>query len=169
MTETTLDLRHMPREQAYRELWPQINSVVEGCGDVIASMATISCLLHHGLGNLWTGFYRVVGPELLRVGPYQGTLGCLEISFQRGVCGACARTCQPVVVADVHAFAGHIACDGRSRSEVVVPVMNRQGRLRAVLDLDSEHLGHYSDLDVTWLTTIVASMADQWELPFFKE
>jgi L-methionine (R)-S-oxide reductase len=163
MTETTLDLRHLPRDQAYRELLPQIVSVVDGCGgDVIASMASISCLLHHGLGNLWTGFYRVVSPSMLRVGPYQGTLGCIDIDFQRGVCGACARTEQAIVVADVHAFPGHIACDGRSRSEVVIPVFDLHGQLRAVLDLDSDQPDNYSDVDVSGLTEAVATLRGQW-------
>jgi L-methionine (R)-S-oxide reductase len=162
MAETTLDLQHLPRAQAYAQLLPQVRSVVEGCGDVIAGMASISCLVHHALGTLWTGFYRVVEPNLLRVGPYQGTLGCIDISFDRGVCGACARTQQAVIVPDVHAFPGHIACDSASRSEVVVPVFDAQGILRAVFDLDSTKPNDFSNVDVTGITPIVSSLAHLW-------
>lgn len=98
-------------------------------------MATFSALLHHGLGHLWTGFYRVAEPgRTLRVGPY---LGCLEIAFGKGVCGAAAASGRTVVVPDVEAFAGHISCDARSRSEIVVPVFDRRHALLAVLDIDS--------------------------------
>jgi L-methionine (R)-S-oxide reductase len=101
-------------------------------------MATWSALLHHGLGHLWTGFYRVVEPgRTLRIGPYQGTLGCLEIQFGRGVCGRAATSGRTVVVPDVEAFPGHISCDGRSRSEIVVPVFDAHRTLVAVLDIDS--------------------------------
>jgi len=101
-------------------------------------MATYSALLHHGLGHLWTGFYRVVEPgHLLRVGPYQGTLGCLDIAFGKGVCGTAAASRQTAVVPDVEKFPGHISCDGRSRSEIVVPVFDGAQRLLAVLDVDS--------------------------------
>jgi GAF domain-containing protein len=104
--------------------------------------------VHHAFGHLWTGFYRVVQPDrLLRVGPYQGTLGCLEIPFGKGVCGAAAAARRTVVVEDVHAFPGHITCDGRSRSEIVVPVVDRTGALIAVFDVDSEHLATFDDAD----------------------
>src|SRR6188472_2045821 len=95
--------------------------------DPVTAMATMSALLHHGFGFLWTGFYRVVSPGLLRVGPYQGTLGCLEIAFGRGVCGTAAAERKTIFVADVTRFPGHIACDARSRSEIVVPVFNVAG------------------------------------------
>jgi GAF domain-containing protein len=112
--------------------------VLAGVDDDITGMATLASLLHHSFGHLWTGFYRVVGPQLLRVGPYQGTLGCLEITFGRGVCGTSAAERRTVIVPDVSRFPGHITCDARSKSEIVVPVFDRAGSLIAVLDIDSE-------------------------------
>jgi L-methionine (R)-S-oxide reductase len=157
MTETTLLLTGMPRSAAYDELVPQVASVLSSCGgDVVAEMASVACLVHHAFGNLWTGFYRVVGPSLLRVGPYQGTLGCIDIPFERGVCGACARTRRTIVVDDVHAFAGHIACDGRSASEIVVPVFAPDGDLIAVFDVDSEHKAAFTNDDADGLARVVA-------------
>ncbi|MGO8969189.1 MAG: GAF domain-containing protein [Myxococcaceae bacterium] len=138
MAETLLDVRTLPKAEAYAELDAQGRAVLEGVTDAVAAMATFSALLHHGLGHLWTGFYRVVETGgSLRVGPYQGTLGCLEIAFGRGVCGTAAASGRTVVVPDVEKFPGHISCDGRSRSEIVVPVFDRRRRLLAVLDIDS--------------------------------
>jgi L-methionine (R)-S-oxide reductase len=159
MAETTLDLRHLGKREAYAALQVQLDSILDGVGDEIAAMATISCVLHHGLGHLWTGFYRVVAPSLLRVGPYQGTLGCLEIAFGRGVCGRAAAERRTVIVADVNEFPGHIACDSRSRSEIVVPVVDGAGRLLAVLDLDSERRGAFDDEDRVGLERVVAWFA----------
>ena len=148
MAETTLDLRHLPKAEAYAQLDAHVRLVLEGVDDPVTGMATVSCLVHHAFGHLWTGFYRVVEPgRLLRVGPYQGTLGCLEIAFGRGVCGTAAAEGRTVVVDDVHAFPGHIACDGRSASEIVVPVFAADGRLLAVFDVDSDRLGAFDDDD----------------------
>jgi GAF domain-containing protein len=120
-------------------------------------MATMSCLLHQGFGHLWTGFYRVVEPgALLRVGPYQGNLGCLEIAFGRGVCGTAAAERRTVIVPDVERFPGHIACDARSRSEIVVPVTDASGVLIAVLDIDSEHPAAFDETDARWLERFVS-------------
>ena len=139
MAEVTLDLRDLPRPEAYSTLEVQIDSILAGVDDPIAGMATISALVHHAFGHLWTGFYRVVEPgHLLRVGPYQGTLGCLDIVFGRGVCGTAAATGRTVIVGDVHAFPGHITCDARSRSEIVVPVFDNERQLIAVFDIDSD-------------------------------
>ena len=146
MAETTLDVRGLPKADAYAALSEQIAAVLDGIDDEIAAMATMSCLLHHGLGHLWTGFYRVVAPSLLRVGPYQGTLGCLEIAFGRGVCGTAAAERRTVVVPDVHAFPGHIACDSASNSEIVVPLV-RGNELLGVLDLDSPKLRRFGTAD----------------------
>lgn len=158
MSEITLDVRHLPKAEGYAQLEGHIASVLEGVDDEIAIMATLSCLLHHGFGHLWTGFYRVVESDrLLRVGPYQGTLGCMEITFGRGVCGTAAAERRTVVVPDVEAFPGHIACDGRSRSEIVVPVLRQDGSLLAVLDVDSEHLAAFDDEDRVALERIVAT------------
>ncbi|ABF90159.1 conserved hypothetical protein [Myxococcus xanthus DK 1622] len=156
MAEVTLDLRGMPKAEAYAELKQHVRAVLEGIDDDITGMATMSCLLHHAFGHLWTGFYRVVTPgRLLRVGPYQGTLGCLEIPFGKGVCGASAAKGESVVVADVHAFPGHITCDGRSASEIVVPVFGRNRELLAVLDIDSEHKNAFDEVDRRELEELV--------------
>lgn len=156
MAETTIDLRGMPLTEAYLELDAQNRAVLEGIDDPVAAMATMSALIHNAFGHLWTGFYRVVEPNrLLRVGPYQGTLGCLEIEFGRGVCGAAAATGKTQVVEDVMAFPGHITCDARSRSEIVVPVFSGSGDLIAVLDIDSDQVGTFSNEDRIGLEKLV--------------
>ena len=156
MAEMTIDLRGMPLTEAYDELNAQVRAVLEGIDDEIAAMATMSALIHNAFGHLWTGFYRVVEPNrLLRVGPYQGTLGCLEINFGRGVCGTAAQTGETQVVEDVMTFPGHITCDARSRSEIVVPVFNRDDNLIAVLDIDSDQVAAFSDEDRVGLQRIV--------------
>jgi len=165
MAETITDLRGLPREAAYAELRDQVNAVLEGIDDPIAGMATISALLHGALGFLWTGFYRVAVPgKLLRIGPYQGSLGCLEITFGKGVCGTAAAESRTVIVDDVDKFPGHIACDARSKSEIVVPVFGRSGELIALLDVDSEDLAAFGDEDrsgleemVKWFRTAAAN------------
>ncbi|XXF81578.1 GAF domain-containing protein [Myxococcaceae bacterium GXIMD 01537] len=160
MAEVTLDLRGQPKQQAYAELTQHVEAVLEGLSDEIAAMATMSCLLHNAFGHLWTGFYRVVEPgKLLRVGPYQGTLGCLEIRFGKGVCGTSAAEGRTVVVPDVHAFPGHITCDGRSASEIVVPVWGPHRELLAVLDIDSEHKNTFDDADRVALEKLVGWFA----------
>jgi L-methionine (R)-S-oxide reductase len=156
MAEITLDLRSVPKAEAYEQLHAQVASVLNGIDDEIAGMATISCLVHHAFGHLWTGFYRVVGPErLLRVGPYQGTLGCLEISFGQGVCGNAAADRRTAIVPNVELFPGHITCDSRARSEIVVPVFNAAGSLIAVFDVDSEHLAGFDAKDAVGLERLV--------------
>jgi len=156
MAETILDLRDLPRAAAYTELIGQVNLVLEDIDDPVAAMATISALVHGALGFLWTGFYRVVKPgTLLRVGPYQGSLGCLEISFGKGVCGTAALERRTIIVDDVDLYPGHITCDVRSRSEIVVPVFNRTGELMAVLDVDAEKPGAFTEDDQAGLEAIV--------------
>jgi L-methionine (R)-S-oxide reductase len=160
MAERTQDLRGLSKAAAYAELEAQARAVVEGIEDEVAVMSTLCALLHHGFGHLWTGFYRVVEPDrLLRVGPYQGTLGCLEIPFGKGVCGTAAQTRETVVVPDVHAFPGHITCDARSRSEIVVPVFGPGGALLAVLDIDSSHHAQFDDEDRAGLERLVRRFA----------
>jgi L-methionine (R)-S-oxide reductase len=159
MAESTPDLRGLPKARAYDELDSTLEAVLAGLDDPIAAMATMSALLHHGFGHLWTGFYRVVAPDLLRVGPYQGTLGCLEIPFGKGVCGAAARDRRTVLVPDVHAFPGHITCDARSRSEIVVPVFDSSGALLAVLDLDADRPAAFDEEDGRRLEALVGWFA----------
>jgi GAF domain-containing protein len=156
MAETTLDLRGLAKAEAYDELHSHLDSVLAGVDDEIAAMATVSCLVHHAFGHLWTGFYRVVEPgRLLRVGPYQGTLGCLEIAFGKGVCGTAAAERRTVIVPDVERFPGHISCDSRARSEIVVPVFGPDGSLRAVFDVDSERLAAFDGDDAAGLERLL--------------
>ena len=156
MAEVLLDLRSVPKVQAYADLEMQIEAILEGTDDEIAAMATMSAVIQHGFGYLWTGFYRVVEPgRLLRVGPYQGTLGCLEIPFGQGVCGAAAAQGKTVLVPDVSIFPGHIVCDGRARSEIVVPVFGGRDELIAVLDVDSELRNAFDDEDRRGLERVV--------------
>lgn len=150
------DLRETPRTEAYARLREMQDLLLHDSTDAIAGMATLSALLHHAFGHLWTGFYRVVEPgRLLRVGPYQGSLGCQEIAFGRGVCGTAAADGRTVVVPNVHDFPGHIACDARSQSEIVVPVYDATGALMAVLDIDSPVLNAFGDEDVKGLEQLV--------------
>jgi L-methionine (R)-S-oxide reductase len=162
MAEITLDLRDLPKAEAYDQLHSHIASVLAGIDDEIAAMATMSCLVHHAFGHLWTGFYRVVEPgRLLRVGPYQGTLGCLEISFGKGVCGTAAADRRTMIVPDVERFPGHITCDSRARSEIVVPVFGADDSLHAVFDIDSEHLAAFDDEDAAGLERLVQWFRDR--------
>ncbi|MFI5232728.1 MAG: GAF domain-containing protein [Gemmatimonadales bacterium] len=147
MAETQLDVRGIAKPDAYRTLKEQLDALCEGITDPVAIMATMACVLHLGFGHLWTGFYRRIGPTKLVVGPYQGTLGCMEIEFGRGVCGTAAQRRQTVIVPDVRLFPGHIACDSRSLSEIVVPVFDSRGEVTAVLDIDSAATSTFDDED----------------------
>ena len=145
MAETIPDLRGVPKARAYAELKGHADAILDGATDEITAMATIAALVHHAFGHLWTGFYRVVVPgQLLRVGPYQGSLGCLDIAFGQGVCGTAAAEMKTIIVPDVKKYPGHITCDMRSQSEIVVPVLNRRGDLTAVLDVDSDRLNEFT-------------------------
>lgn len=154
------DLRAVPKAQAYAQLREMQEAALQGVDDTIAAMATTSALLHHAFGHLWTGFYRVVEPgRLLRVGPYQGTLGCLEITFGRGVCGTAALERTTQIVHDVLEIPNHITCDARSRSEIVVPVFDAEGQLIAVFDIDAETPGAFDGYDRDGLEAMMAWFA----------
>ena len=143
------------REARLQAALPQIGAALAGETDEVAVQATLACLLWETLVQAnWCGFYRRIGPALLAVGPYQGGMGCLRIPFDRGVCGACARTGQAQRVPDVHAFPGHIACDDATRSELVLPV-RRGGDLAAVLDLDCPHLDGFSEAEARLLQALL--------------
>ena len=160
MAESVPDLRGIPKARAYAELQAHGDAILDGVDDTIAGMATIASLVHNAFGYLWTGFYRVATPDaLLRVGPYQGSLGCLEIAFGRGVCGTAALERRSIIVPDVEKFPGHIACDSRSRSEIVVPVSGPRGELIAVLDVDSEELDSFDREDQRGLEQMVSWFA----------
>ncbi len=140
----------------YDRLADTIRALCHGETDAVALMATFACELHqaHPMAD-WTGFYRVTGPETLKIGPYQGGHGCLVIPFSRGVCGAAARTGQVQIVPDVAAFPGHIACAASTRSEIVLPVRNGAGRLLGVLDLDSDTPDAFTRTDADRLSAIL--------------
>jgi GAF domain-containing protein len=143
----------------YRETGAAIASLTQGETNEIALMATVVCELHHADSRFdWTGFYRVTEPEVLKIGPYQGGHGCLVIPFSRGVCGAAARTGEVQLVADVDAFPGHIACASSTRSEVVLPVRNGAGETIAVLDIDSDQPGAFTQADADALVQILADV-----------
>ncbi|GGX41154.1 hypothetical protein GCM10007385_05820 [Tateyamaria omphalii] len=143
----------------YNLLAKTIRSLTEGEDDPIALMATVACEVHHSDARFdWTGFYRVAGPEMLKIGPYQGGHGCLQIPFSRGVCGAAARTGEVQLVADVDAFAGHIACSSSTRSELVLPITSASGELIAVLDIDSDQPDAFTQGDADALAAILGNV-----------
>jgi len=143
----------MQKEDKYAALLPQVKALCEGEEDIIAKMANVSALLHQEFAFWWTGFYRVVGNELL-LGPFQGPIACVHIAYGRGVCGTAWKEHRTVVVPDVEEFPGHIACSSESRSEIVVPVF-RNNEIIAVLDIDSRELATFDDTDARWLEQIV--------------
>ena len=140
----------------YQTLSKTLASLTEGETDAVALMATVVCEVHHADDRFdWTGFYRVTAPELLKIGPYQGGHGCLAIPFNKGVCGAAARTLQTQIVSDVHAFPGHIACASSTLSELVLPVLDGQGKLIGVFDIDSDQPDAFSQDDADALGKIL--------------
>ena len=146
----------------YDALSQSVLALTEGETDEIALMATVACEVHHSDARFdWTGFYRVTEPEVLKIGPYQGGHGCLVIPFSRGVCGAAARTGEVQLVPDVDAFAGHIACASSTRSELVLPVCDGEGRIIAVFDIDSDQPDAFSSEDAAALEAILRSVFDR--------
>ena len=144
----------MEKEEKYRLLVEQVRSLVEGESDGIAVMANVCAAIHETMGFFWTGFYRVVGDELV-LGPFQGPVACMHIAFGRGVCGAARQQRRTLVVPDVELFPGHIACSSLSRSEIVVPVFSQDGKdVVAVLDIDSRELATFDDTDRLYLERI---------------
>ena len=144
----------MSKEAQYDLLNRQLTALLEGESDLIAKMANIAAVLHETFGFWWTGFYRVAGSELI-LGPFQGPLACIHIPYGKGVCGTAWARNASVVVPDVEAFPGHIACSAASRSEIVVPVHGPDGAVTAVLDIDSDKLATFDEIDKVWLETIV--------------
>lgn len=141
------------KEERYELLYRQAQALVDGESDAIANMANIAAMIHTTIEPLWTGFYRVVGDELV-LGPFQGPLACSRINYGRGVCGTAWAEGRTIVVEDVEQFPGHIACSSLSRSEVVVPIW-RGGEIVAVLDIDSRELAAFDQTDRVWLERIV--------------
>ena len=155
-----MTMRTDEKRARYRELAAEIAAVLDGETNMTARMATVATILHHAFAHyFWTGFY-LVDPQKadeLVIGPYQGTLGCLRIPFGKGVCGTAAATGQTQIVDDVHAFPGHIACDARSESEIVVPVRNSAGQLLAVFDVDSDRKAMFDAVDRDALEEILTT------------
>lgn len=144
------------KKELYENLIPQIQSLVEGEPDSIANMANVSACLKDTFHFWWVGFYRVVGDELV-LGPFQGPLACTRIKKGKGVCGTAWQKAETVVVPDVNAFPGHIACSSLSRSEIVVPIV-KNGEVIAVLDIDSEKLNTFDDIDRKYLEELVLQL-----------
>lgn len=142
------------KQARYELLYKQVEAMLAGETDVVARMANLASMIHFTFGFFWTGFYRVQGEELV-LGPFQGPLACMRIRYGRGVCGTAWKEHRTLVVPDVGCFPGHIACSSLSRSEIVVPIL-RNGQVWGVLDIDSEQLATFDEVDQVWLEKIVA-------------
>jgi len=147
------------REQRYLEILPQIEALIAGETDLIANLANICAVLRETFGFFWVGFYLVKADELV-LGPFQGPLACTRIQLGKGVCGTAWQTQKSQLVPDVDAFPGHIACSSASRSEVVIPVLD-QGKVTMVLDVDSDKLDDFDEIDVSYLEKLAALVAQQ--------
>ena len=146
------------KEEKYSLLTEQIKSLTEGETDAIAVMANVCAAIQQEMGFFWTGFYRVVGNELL-LGPFQGPVACMHIPFGKGVCGSAWKQRETIVVPDVEQFPGHIACSSLSRSEIVVPLFSDSGEVTAVLDIDSKELATFDNTDRKYLEAICELIA----------
>jgi GAF domain-containing protein len=153
MGESIAFSRTADRKITYNEIIPQIDSLVSGESDVVANLANIVAVLKEVFGFFWVGFYLVKGNELV-LGPFQGPLACTRIKFTEGVCGHCYSTRETVVVPDVDKFPGHIACNSAARSEIVVPIFSGKSKVAAVLDVDSDKLNDFGDVDRDSLGTV---------------
>ena len=141
------------KEENYKLLVSQIEALIAGEKDMIAVMSNVAAAIHQTMGFWWTGFYRVVDNELL-LGPFQGPVACMHIPYGKGVCGTAWQRAETIVVPDVEQFPGHIACSSESKSEIVVPVYASDGKVTAVLDIDSEHLSTFDETDRKYLEEI---------------
>lgn len=156
MTSETKPMEPTKKHQRYQRLFDQIQSLIQkSSNNPLSNMATINAVLHHKMDTFfWTGFYLLHNGKL-QVGPYQGALACINLAKDTGVCWAALNQEKTMVIPDVHNFPGHIACDSRSQSEVVVPVRNKRGELVAVLDVDSDKLNSFDEVDAEWLEKMV--------------
>lgn len=148
----------MSKKEKYELLLQQVESLIEGETNKIGVMANITAAIHDTMQFFWVGFYLVEGDELI-LGPFQGSVACFRIPFNKGVCGAAWSRRATVVVEDVDKFPGHIACSSLSRSEIVVPVFNQQGEVAAVLDIDSTDLATFDDTDQLYLERMMQSLS----------
>ena len=151
---------NMTKDEKYRLLTEQVKSLIAGETDAVAVMANVCSVIHESMGFFWTGFYRVLGDELL-LGPFQGPVACMHIPFGRGVCGSAWQQCRTLVVPDVEQFPGRIACRSLSRSEIVVPVLSPDddSTVLAVLDIDSRELATFDDTDRRHLEAVCRLIA----------
>lgn len=151
------DLNILPeefsKEERYTNLFPQVEALLSGETDLIANLANIAAALKESFNFFWVGFYLVKDNQLV-LGPFQGPIACTRIAFGRGVCGSSWQRGMPIIVPDVNNFPDHIACSSISQSEIVVPII-RNNKVVAVLDVDSEKLNHFDEVDRLWLSTIV--------------
>jgi L-methionine (R)-S-oxide reductase len=153
----------MLKAEAYRKIIDQISALIEGEKDLIAVMSTVSCEIFHGFDEFnWVGFYRKVDERTLKVGPYQGGHGCLTIDRDRGVCGACFREGVLQLENDVSKASSHIACSSTTKSELVLPIVNKKSEVVAVLDIDSTQLGVFDEVDVKALEQICAWVSERY-------
>lgn len=163
MTPSSSHASTLDKAAIYDEVFQRIQALIDDETDWISAMATVSCELHHAFEYYhWTGFYRAISDNMLVVGPYQGTHGCLTISFDRGVCGAAALTRKTQLVADVNAFPGHIACSSTTLSEIVLPVITKKDRLLAVLDVDSNDPAAFDHTDQVQLEQLCRWLGDRF-------
>ncbi len=146
------------KETLYKDLLAEAKALTEGESDTVAKMANVAALLHQGLHFWWTGFYRVIGGELI-LGPFQGPVACIRIPYGKGVCGTVWKEGRTIVVPDVEKSPGHIACSSESRSDIVVPVRGDSAEITAVLDLDSAELSTFDEVDARWLEEIAESLS----------
>lgn len=148
----------LPKAARYEALLPQVKALLEGESDLTANLANVSAVLRETFGWWWVGFYLVKNDNLV-LGPFQGPVACTRIAFGKGVCGTAWSTQSVQVVPDVELFPGHIACSAASRSEIVVPMFNKEKEVWAVLDADSEHLNHFDEMDANYLQQLVSLIA----------
>lgn len=143
----------MEKIEKYKLLYDQIKSLIQNENDTIANMSNIAAIIHETFKFWWTGFYRVIGNDLV-LGPFQGPVACTRIAYGRGVCGTAWKEEKTIIVEDVHQFPGHIACSSASKSEIVVPIF-KDNQVVAVLDIDSEKLATFNNIDKEWLEMII--------------
>jgi len=158
MSETLWVPQTSERKEIYEAILPQVRSLLDGEKDRIANMANVAAALKEAFGFFWVGFYLVKEDQLV-LGPFQGPIACTRINFNRGVCGHCYTTGATVIVPDVEAFPGHIACSSASKSEIVVPVFDTDQNIIAVLDVDSDTLDDFSEVDAEWLEKVVGLLS----------
>ena len=150
---TLTTVLYMNKIEQYELLYEQVKALINKENDNIANMANVAAIIHEAFNFWWTGFYRVIDKELV-LGPFQGPIACTRIAYGRGVCGTAWKEKKTIVVEDVHQFPGHIACSSASKSEIVVPIF-KDNQVVAVLDIDSEKLATFDNVDKEWLEKIV--------------